>query len=252
MKISALPVAAEAAQPTFDPESAMRLIDDALMCRNAWLAPVSAYNKRTVQDWLDGPGTQSGLAERWQVAPALWPNIVTPKLSPPTNAPRDRRGRHSRPGNEKFPRRDTMEVLFPSHAEANVILGADGLMQSDPPPHWETHPFGGLTLREFFSKIDFFVYFTNPFWRESFGRVIAEAIAAGKLVISDEGTAEVFGDGVIAASPEDVDGIIAHHVANPELYQARVLEAQESLAAFSDEAFRANVRTILDCKGSAT
>ena len=33
--------------------------------------------------------------------------------------------------------------------------------------------------------IDFFVYFTAPTWQESFGRVVAEAIAAGKVVLTN-------------------------------------------------------------------
>ena len=64
-------------------------------------------------------------------------------------------------------------------------------------------------MADFLSGIDFFVYFTNPNWRESFGRVIAEAIAAGKLVITDPGTAATFGDAVVASDGADVDGIIA-------------------------------------------
>ena len=43
----------------------------------------------------------------------------------------------------------------------------------------------------FLASIDFFVYFTHPFLQESFGRVIGEAIAAGKkstkLVSAHEG-----------------------------------------------------------------
>ncbi|MFO4987299.1 hypothetical protein RCK87_26505, partial [Salmonella enterica subsp. enterica serovar 1,4,[5],12:i:-] len=81
-----------------------------------------------------------------------------------TSAPRDRRGRHSRPGFEKFPGLDTLRALFPPHAEHCAILGADTLML-DPeavPPHWTLLRFGAMPVAEFLATIDFFVYFTHP------------------------------------------------------------------------------------------
>ena len=57
--------------------------------------------------------------------------------------------------------------------------------------------FGAMPVPDFLASIDFFVYFTHPLLREGFGRAIAEAIAAGKLVITDEETAEPFGPGVV-------------------------------------------------------
>ena len=80
------------------------------------------------------------------------------------------------------------------------ILGADTLLleTEDLPSHWQLLPFGAIKVADFLASIDFFVYFTHPLWRESFGRAIAEAIAAGKLVITDPATAEAFGPGVIA------------------------------------------------------
>lgn len=221
---------------TFDPSAALEKIENAAFARNYLLAPVSAYNRTTVASWLEDQTTD------WTLAPSLWPNICEMQTTAPNPAPRDRRGRHSRAGAEKFPPRATLEKLFPAQAEANVILGGDHLKDDEPPAHWDVYPFGGLSLDEFFSKIDFFVYFTNPFWRESFGRVIAEAIAAGKLVITDEGTAEVFGPGVLAANPGDVNALIAAYIADPPSYAQTVGAAQAGLAAFSREAFLDHVR----------
>jgi glycosyltransferase involved in cell wall biosynthesis len=82
--------------------------------------------------------------------------------------------------------------------------------------------------------------------RESFGRVLAEAIAAGKVVITDPGTAATFGPAVVASDGSDVDAIIAGFVADPARYQAFVRAAQARLSAFSADSFRRMVRHTLD------
>jgi glycosyltransferase involved in cell wall biosynthesis len=81
------------------------------------------------------------------------------------------------------------------------------------------------------------VYFTAPTSRESFGRVLAEGIAAGKVVITDPDTASIFGDAVVAARPDEVDAVVAAFVADPARYARHVARAQSRLAAFSAESF---------------
>jgi hypothetical protein len=123
-----------------------------------------------------------------------------------------------------------MDLCFPRHAEANVILGADlidGLARER--PHWEAIPFQGLDLASYFARIDFMVYFTARTFRESFGRVLAEGIAAGKVVISDAETASVFGDAVVAARPEEVDGDHRRLRCGPRPLRAQVRRAQARL-----------------------
>jgi hypothetical protein len=132
-----------------------------------------------------------------------------------------------------------MEACFPKHAEMNLILGADTLMDDvERYPHWELVPFRGMEVSDFFANIDFMVYYTAPTWRESFGRVLAEAIGEGKLTISDAETAATFRGAVIAARPNEVDDIVAHYVANPKSYVEKVLESQRILAEYSPDAFR--------------
>jgi hypothetical protein len=191
------------------------------------LAPVSSANRETVADWL---GERPGAG--WRLAGRDWANIVAHPFVEPTSRPRDRRGRHSRPGFEKFPPLASLRAQFPAHAERSAFLGADTLLL-DPealPPEWELHRFGAMPVDAFLAGIDFFVYFTHPLWRESFGRAIAEAIAAGKLVITDPATAATFGTGVIASDGSDVDAIIAAHLADPGRYAAAVRRAQRHLA----------------------
>ena len=216
----------------FDVEHCLEMIDSAI-CNRRLVVPISAPNRRGVEEWLGRRSLD------WQVAPFDWPSICDMPQVPPEAQPRDRRGRHSRPGLEKFPGRDRLLVQFPSHAERCLILGGDILLE-DPqglPQHWDVRRFGEMSVAHFLEQIDFFVYFTNPNWQESFGRAVAEAIAAGKVVITDPATAEPFGGAVVPAHDEDIDRIIAEFRAAPELYRSFVAAAQAWLGAQGPERF---------------
>lgn len=200
------------------------------------LAPISAWNRQTVEDWL----SDRQLAQPWGVLEWDWFNICAFDFMRPSDAPADRRGRHSRPGFEKFPDEATMHKCFPKTAQSNVILGADGFLQAGTvPEHWRALPFGAMAVSDYFDEIDFLVYFTAPTWRESFGRVLAEAVAAGKIAITDPDTAKTFDGAVIAAPPEEVDALIATYIREPARYVADVRAAQQALRRFSPESFAA-------------
>ena len=222
----------------FDVAGCLEMIEAALVCGRRHLAPISQNNRAGVLDWLEATGSA------WTVTDFDWFNICDFELVPPVAAPRDRRGRHSRSGFEKFPPMETMLAHFPAHAAACTILGGDILLadaEAPPPRHWTIRRFGEMDVANFLRELDFFVYFTNPRWRESFGRVIAEAIAAGKLVITDPATARTFGEAVVASDGGDVDDIIAEFVADPDRYRDFVIRAQSSLGRFSPEAFAGQV-----------
>ncbi len=227
----------------FDVAHCMGLIDRASLALRKSVAPVSGHNRATVAAWHQ----RFGLPPGWGVLPEDWFHICDFAFLPPTAAPRDQRGRLSRPGLEKFPPRAVMDLCFPPHAEANVILGADPLLTEDTVrPHWTLHPFRSLEVDAFFRLIDFMVYFTAPTWQESFGRVLAEGIAAGKVVIADPATAESFDGAVVSARPEEVDAIIRSFLAAPERYRDHVLNAQSAITRFSSEAFAARFGGILE------
>ncbi len=216
--------------PGFDVGGCLERIEEASLCAGRYLAPVSDYNRKTVTDWLDDQGD-------WELTPENWHNICDFDLIAPTATPKDRRGRHSRPGFEKFPSASVMDLIFPIHAEHNAILGADGLSGGKSDAHLTLYNFRTRQVADFLSEIDFFVYFTNPAWRESFGRVIAEATAAGKLVITDPDTAQNFGDGIIGATPDEVNPLIARLINDPDTYVQTVQFAQETLTNFGPENF---------------
>lgn len=229
-------------QESFDAGHCLGLVARQSVVGERFLAPVSAGNRRGVADWLAGR-PETG----WEITGDDWPNILALPLVAPTDRPRDRRGRHSRPGFEKVPSLAALAGQFPPHAERCAILGADTLLADREalPGHWELLRFGAVPVEEFLAGLDFFVYFTNPAWRESFGRAIAEAIAAGKLVITDPETAAGFGPGVIADDGSGVDAIVAAHVADPRRYAAAVRRAQADLARHRPEAVAPRLLALL-------
>ncbi|WP_284162721.1 hypothetical protein [Frigidibacter sp. SD6-1] len=220
----------------FDIGKCLDALDRASLALAKWLAPVSPSNRATIETWL---AAEPGRARRWRLTPTDWFNIVDQPRRPPASCPRDRRGRLSRPGWEKFPAPADLDLCFPPSAEANLILGADHLLGAGlARPHWRLVPFGTLPVASFFGEIDFLVHFTAPGWRESFGRVLAEGIAAGKVVLSDPETASNFGGAVIGCQPLQIDALIGHYVAEPAAYRDQVLRAQALLERYSPAAFR--------------
>jgi len=219
----------------FDVAHSLGLLQRASLAHRKSLAPISTHNRKTVTDWLAMSPGRVG----WSVLEKDWHNICDFPLLPPTGSPSDRRGRHSRPGFEKFPALSHMDECFPAHADANVIVGADTFLREGIiRPHWTMIPFQGIEIDSYFDMIDFMVYFTAPTFRESFGRVLAEGVAAGKVVISDRDTGSTFGSAVVSAQPAEVDAVIAHFLQHPKSYAAHVLAAQDRLKAFSGAAFR--------------
>lgn len=229
----------------FDVRACLDLIDGASLALRKTLAPVSPYNRIQIERWFKSRDTKGA----WDLMVKDWFNVFAGPPSPPTETPRDRRGRHSRAGFEKFPSLADMDLCFPAHAECNVILGADlyikdGLYR----PHWTMVPFRGLGIGDYFDQIDFMIYFTAPTLRESFGRVLLEAVAAGKVVISDADTASGFSGAVVAATPANVDAVVAGFLDQPGAYSAQVRSAQTVLSGFSPQAFEAVVTEALPSK----
>ncbi|WP_420586163.1 glycosyltransferase [Ruegeria sp.] len=226
----------------FDVSCCLDQIDQSTLALKKTLAPISSYNRETVTNWL----SKFREGRHWNVLDVDWFNIFSTDLSEPCEKPEDRRGRHSRPGFEKFPPVADLDLCFPKHAKSNVILGANALLDDElHRPHWTLLPFDAVSVESFFEMIDFFVYFTAPTWRESFGRVIAEALAAGKVVLTDPNTGKTFGDAVIACQPAEVDGIISGFISAPDRYREQVAASQAALKRYSAETFRAQFAGIL-------
>ncbi|MFD0981442.1 hypothetical protein [Tropicimonas aquimaris] len=232
----------------FDVAGCLDQIDHATLALRKCLAPISVHNRSTVTEWLAAHPDCAG----WEVLDANWFNICDLRIDDRGVQPRDRRGRHSRPTREKFPPLAALDLCFSPRAEANVILGSDFLLNAEVArPHWTMLPFGAIDVGAFLEMIDFHVYFTSPAWRESFGRVIAEALAAGKVVLTDAETGATFGDAVVACQPAEVDAVIAEFLARPELYAEQVRRAGPVLEAMSESAFRARMVSLLGLEETA-
>jgi hypothetical protein len=219
---------------SFDVDGCLGQIDRAALALDKVLAPISPHNRAGVNDWRAASGDDGP----WSMLPENWFNICDFDMRPPVETPRDRRGRLSRAGHEKFPGLDDMELCFPALAQRNLLLGGDTLLDVAPDhPHWDVVAFRAMEVAEFFDAIDFMIYFTSVGWQESFGRVLAEGIAAGKLVISDARTAANFAGGVVASTPREVNQVIAGYIRHPDRYRQQVGRAQTALQRFSPAAF---------------
>jgi len=225
----------------FDVGKCLQMLDQSSLAFRKMLAPISKLNRETVEGWL-----ALNQDHAWQVAPLDWFNICDFEHLNPTDTPRDRRGRLSRAGYEKFPTLSDMDLCFPPSAETNVILGADTFLTDEiERPHWKLLRFRQIDVAQFMEQIDVMVYFTSPTWRESFGRVLAEATAAGKLVITDPATAKNFGDGLVSATPSEVNGLVAEFIADPKRYANQIRRAQADLSRLSPSAFLDMVSQLL-------
>ena len=230
---------------SFDVRHCLDLVRNRTTAQRKMIAPIAGWNRDTVLRWLDRNDTD------WGVTQEDWSNICDFPLQEPTPQPRDRRGRHSRPGFEKFPPIDVLRSMFSGKAESVRIMGADYLPANECPANWDLLPFGSEPVDRFLRSIDFMVYYTNPMWRESFGRVLAEAMAAGKVVITDPETARIFGDGAVAAQPEEVDAIVERLVASPADYRRQALRGQAALQDFTPDQWSLRVQRILPSATSA-
>jgi hypothetical protein len=120
-------------------------------------------------------------------------------------------GRHSRPRNEKWPAtRDALFEVFPRSGDIQVkLMGLSEKMKrliGEHPSNWQTMEADEIPVRQFLSAIDFFVYFHHPDWVEAYGRTVAEAAAAGCVVILQPYLRKTFGDaGLYCDAAEALD-----------------------------------------------
>lgn len=133
-------------------------------------------------------------------------------------------GRHSRPGDEKWPgTADEMLAAYPARADVRVrILGVGPKVKElvgTPPSNWDVFHFGDLDVRYFLSTIDFWVYFHDPTWVESFGRAIAEAMASGAVTLLPKHFERNFSNGAIYCEPAEVLDVVDHLYRHPKEFR---------------------------------
>jgi hypothetical protein len=141
-------------------------------------------------------------------------------------------GRHSRPDDEKWPSgRAEMLAAYPGRDDLRVrILGAGPRLRQlvpDPPANWEIYHFEDIPVPPFLGSIDFWVYFHDPNWVESFGYAIAEAMASGAVALLPAHFSRTFGDGAVYCEPTEVEEIVFRLFNNPEEYRRQSRAGQD-------------------------
>jgi glycosyltransferase involved in cell wall biosynthesis len=164
-----------------------------------------------------------------------WHNIIDIKewdrgSIRPSPHKRLRIGRHSRDHEHKWPdRADDILAAYPDRKDVDVhVLGGSKTPNSILgyiPQNWIVHNFGSIHPRDFLREIDIWIYFANPFWVESFGRTIIEAMAVGVPVILPEDYRPLFKRSALYATPQTALDIARNLHADPAAY-----EYQTSLA----------------------
>jgi glycosyltransferase involved in cell wall biosynthesis len=132
-------------------------------------------------------------------------------------------GRHSRPRNEKWPAtREALFEVFPSGGDIQVkLMGLSDKMKrliGEYPSNWWTMEPDEIPVREFLSGIDFFVYFHHPDWLEAYGRTVAEAAAAGCVVVLPPYLRRTFGDAGLYCEPAEAVDLVRSIAADRERF----------------------------------
>jgi glycosyltransferase involved in cell wall biosynthesis len=131
-------------------------------------------------------------------------------------------GRHSRPDQSKWPiSLDCLKQTCPDDPSYDVRLlgaghGLEKLLDGQAPPaNWQTWAFNEIPVIPFVQALDFFVYYHKPEIIEGFGRTIAEAMAAGCVVILPPYFERTFAEGALYREPAAVRATIDALWANP-------------------------------------
>lgn len=193
------------------------------------------------------------LVPKNRLSNSVWPGLIQAGKSTSSDFSRlPVVGRHSRDHHLKWPSTvaDFHEVYTSSHYETHILGGAESLTEKlggDVLAGKTIFNFGELDVEEFLSTLDFWVYFHDSRLTESFGMSIAEAMAAGKVVILPPYLEASFKQGALYARPEEVESLIVEIWSDPDRYRHQAELAKSYVSEnFSRDAFMNRIQGLLD------
>lgn len=188
-----------------------------------------------------------------RLSSATWPGLVSlGELVEPDFQLKPTVGRHSRDHALKWPSTSVaFKAAYVSSSFQTKILGGTAELTNkhgqDVIEGITVYEFGELEVPEFLSSIDFWVYFHDDKLTESFGMSIAEALAAGKIVILPKYLQSSFGDAAIYVTPEDVESVVQGLWNNPEKYSQQSERARLYVRQnFSNDAFLDRLKLLMN------
>lgn len=159
-------------------------------------------------------------------------------------------GRHSRDHSDKWPGdAQTIRNAYPAdkNIKINVLGGAKtpqkllGIL----PHNWTVYGYNEISIDEFLSKIDVYVYFHHEDWVEAFGRAVAEAVFRGIPTILPPTFEPLFKDACLYCQSENVPQLIQKLRSNPNWREQVGLNGRKSMIArFGPEQHRVRLRNL--------
>lgn len=145
-------------------------------------------------------------------------------------------GRHSRNFAAIWPRDiHTSMALWGSGTSPEIRILGDArsylrkYKQPKFPADWVVYRENDIRPEAFMSSIDFFIYFPDEQYAQTFCREALEAAASGAVVVLPERFKVLHGDTAIYASPEEVSQIVGYYSAHASERALMVNRGRESL-----------------------
>jgi hypothetical protein len=232
---------------------------------------VARANMRTVfgseGTWLPISGRVKELMRKDSRYPHPWPDPWHPLLDagswldePPVWRGREREmpviGRHGRDADAKWPAsRARLRAAYGVGApvRTRIMGGADIAIRrlGGMPPNWEVLPVNARPVQDFLRDLDFFIHFPHEDYIEEFGRVVMEAMAAGKPAILPPSFRPTFGDAALYCEAKEVVPLVMRHWRDEELYLSQAEKGREFVRKNCDwSCLKERLETVTGRQGS--
>lgn len=172
------------------------------------------------------------------MTPFAWKGIIRPRDPGANAANHDQHrqpviGRHARDDQGKWPSSEQVfRQVYPVDGSVQVtILGgaeypkSHGFLPEDA-EGWKVYGFNEVTVEEYLSELDFFVYYHSDGWLEAFGMAILEAMNHGVVCVLPKHFEPVFKEAAVYAAPSNAMATV-RELWDSERYAAQQQRAYE-------------------------